>query len=425
MALIRSEISKYKDIVLALDREMHNRGQKEIAWDSFTHEEDLHSPHSVVIGKVSEELKNMGFMRSFTYDKLHLQNAMYPEDSFAPHSHGLTVNELLQLPDSLNHPIAILTEHEGKARKIDGDDYRCLHFIFAAKEDDEQKYYRAIVHPQAHHNGIIMHGPASKVITHYRIDDLKFNAIFNSVLNGKRQMLYFDHDKYMQVESGMKPIEFCNYQSFSMPIRGHFTQDAKLKDINLDHREALSKAATAEMNKLILGKITRGDSLQLFGSSVNALAHGNTLDTIKSAHSTIQKLSSLTTDMILRRNVGEYADKSFALSYTRLLTPEIQNNCVSRAKRRIDRIGVGSQADIEYVCDEIERVMKTLPTLKNMNVDFSDRVASVPSIIKAREASAQLQEAVENELAVILNRKNEELKMNRQMSGIDDIGRER
>jgi hypothetical protein len=129
MALIRSEISKYKDIVLALDREMHNYGQKEIAWDSFTHEDYKYSPHSVIVGKVSDELKQMGFMPTFTYDKEHLQNAMCPEDSGASHAHGLTAEELLKLPQMLNNPVAILTEREGKTRNVNGEDWRCLHFI--------------------------------------------------------------------------------------------------------------------------------------------------------------------------------------------------------------------------------------------------------------------------------------------------------
>ena len=99
MALIKSEISKYKDLVLALDREMRNRGRQEIAWDSFTHLEQRYSPHSGVIGKASDTLKQMGFMPTFVYDKEHFQNAMYPESGLAPHAHDLTAEEMLMLQE--------------------------------------------------------------------------------------------------------------------------------------------------------------------------------------------------------------------------------------------------------------------------------------------------------------------------------------
>jgi hypothetical protein len=418
MALIRSEISKYKDIVMAMDREMHSRGQKEIVWDSFVHEDEKKSPHSVVIGKVCDELKGMGFMQSFTYDKAHLQNAMYPEDSGVPHAHGMTPEELLKLPQMLNSPIAILTEREGKTRHIDGEDWRCLHFICAIKDEEGQKYYRAIVQPQSHHNGLIISGYASKVISFHKMEDIRFEAMMNGVARGDRQMLYFSNERYLAIDSNTKPIEFYNYASGSLPIKGHYTQDLTLKKIALDHQFAVNKAVSAEMNKLILGKNTRGEAFPLFSSSIKALAHGNSLDKIRSAYNTIQKLSILTTDRALRLRTQEMADKSFARSYTRLMTPELQQEYITKAANKIQTIPVNTKLDLDGVCDLIEKFSASIPTLQNMGINFSDTVANVPVIINARTVAGRFKEAFEKEMIDVLKDKNQE--WHQSVSGLYD-----
>ena len=419
MAVIRSEISKYKEIVLALDREMHNRGQKEITWDSFTHEDDRYSPHSVIVCNTSDTLKQMGFMQSFTYDKVHLQNAMYPEDGVAPHAHGLTVDELLKLPQLLNNPVAIVTEHEGRAQTIEGDEYRCLHFLCATKEDGEQKYYRAIVHPQAQHNGLLVSGFASKVITYHKIDERKFEAILNGALDGKRQMLYFDSARYAKIDSYTKPMELCNYESQSKSISGHFTQDQGLKDRALEHQVAVRCAATAEMKKLIVGNYTRGESFPILTSSLNALAHGRSLDVIRSAYNTVQKISTLTRDRVLSMRTQEYADKSFAKSYIALMPQDVQQDYISRAVNRINSMSVRSQSDLLHVCDEIDRLTSKAPTLKNLGINFSDNVSRAPVIMEARQISGQLQDKLEKELANVLREKSTELKRSQQHAGVE------
>lgn len=406
MALIRSEISKYKDIVLALDREMHNHGQKEIAWDSFTHKDSRYSPHGISIGKVSDELKQMGFMSIFTYDKEHLKNSMFPEESAAPHAHGLTVEELLRLRQLLNNPVAIMTERDGRTRNLGDGEYKCLHFLCAVKEDGEQKYYKAVVQPQAYHNGLLNYGFVSKVITYYEIDENRFTAMLNGVLNNERQMLYFDNKKYLEIDSDNKPIELYDYESKALPINGHFTRDANLRKVAQDHQIAVHSAVTAEMNKLIVGKGTRGESFPIFDSSIKALEHGNSFDTILSAYNTVQRASTLTQDRILRLRTQEYADKSFARSYMRLMTQEKQQNYITRAVNKIQALNVTSKDNMINVCDEIDRVMSTVPTLSNMKVNFSDKVSNVKVIMDARQISGQFQEKLEESLANVLREKS-------------------
>jgi hypothetical protein len=412
MALIKSEISKYKDIVSALDREVHNRGQKEITWDSFVHMDCRYSPHSVVIGSVCEELKQMGFMSTFVYDKEHLKNSMYPEDSHIAHAHGLTAADLHRLPRLLNEPVAIVTEHKDKPRSVGEDQYRCLHFIFAVKEDDEQKYYRAIVHPQSHHNGLLVNGFAAKVITYHEMDIFKFESIFNAVLNGNRQMLYFNNDRYLSIDSPTKPVEFCNYTSGSLPIKGHFTQDPNLRKIAQAHQIAVRSAVTAEMNKLIVGRSTHGEAFPLLTSSINALERGTDIAKVLSAYGTVQKIAPISTDRGLRLKTQEYADKAFARSYIRLMTPELQQEYITKAVDRIKSMSVESQSDLNGICNEIDRLSIKIPTMQNMKVNFVDSVANVKVVADARQISGQLRIAFEDEMAKVLIEKNIELQKN-------------
>ena len=419
MALIRSEISKYKDIVLALNREIHNRGQKEVAWDTFSHLESTYTPHSCIIGKASEELKSMGFLPTFTYDKEHLKNAMFPEGGLAPHAHGMTPEELLRLPYFLNHPVAIVTERNDKTRMVGDKEYRCLHFICATKDDDGQKYYRAVVHPYTHHNGLLTNGYVSKVISFHKIDENRFEAMMNGVLNGDRQMLYFDNRRYLEIDSETKPIEFYNYASGSLPIKGHFTTDPNLHKISQMHKVAVQSAVTAEINKLIVGKNTRGESFPILTSSLKALAHGSSFETIQSAYCTVNKISQLTNDRVLGMRLQEYADKSFARSYIRLLSPEQKQFTVEQAANRISSMDVRSQDDIQNVCNEISKTISSMPTLKNLKINFSDRLAKLPIIMEAREISGQFQNDLENRFASILKEKCEQLKRLEKAHGLN------
>ena len=409
MALIRSEISSYKDIVSAIDREIHGRGQKEITWDTFMHEDKISSPHSVVVGRVSDELKQMNFMSSFTYDKEHLLNSMFPEDSRAPHAHGMSIDEMLRLPQLLNHPVAIVTERDGKIRDTGDGEFKCLHFLCSFKEDGEQKYYRAIVQPQAHHNGLLVSGYASKVVTYHKVTDGKFFAMLNGALNGDREMLYFNNKRFLKIDSPYKPIELYDHENKAISINGYFTRDPELRRISQEHQHAIQRAATAEMNKLIIGKSTRGESFPIFNSSVKALAHGSSFETIKSAHKDIQRMSTLTMDRVLAMRTREYADKSFARSYTRLMTPEIQQDYIEKAVERIGRINVNSQMDLENLCNEIEDATSKIPTLSNLKINFADNLANVRIIMDARQVSGQLQVELEQKLAKILMEKTTEL----------------
>ena len=409
MALIKSEISKYKEMVLALDREMQNRGKAEIVWDHFISQDRKYRPHSVVVCKVSDELKAIGFMPTFIYDKEHFQNSMYPEDSRAPHSHGLTADELLRLPKMLNNPVAILTERNGKMRDLGDGEYRCLHFILASNEDGEQKYYRAVVHPQTFHNGILGSGFASKVVTYHKMDELRFNAMLNGAIDGERQLLYFNSEKYLRIQSDTKPLELYAQQSVSLPIGGHFTADLRLRKISQDHKASIQRAVTAEMNKLILGRSTRGEEFPLLKSSLNALAHGNDIHKIQSAYNTVQKITELTPDRILKMRVQEYTDKSFAQSYIRLLSTELQQKYIDMAVRKVQAVNARTQSDLNGVCDEIDRVVSAMPTLKNLNVHFSDSVAHVSAIMEARAISGKLQEALETRLADVLRDKTRKI----------------
>jgi hypothetical protein len=418
MALIKSEISKYKDIVLALDREMHNHGQKEISWDYFTHMDRSYNPHSVVIGKSSEELKQMGFMPTFTYDKEHLQNAMFPEGGLAPHAHGLSVDELLKLHHMLNNPVAIVTERDNKIFAGE-EEYKPLQFILASRDDEgNQKYYRAMVDPQSHHNGMLAFGFVSKVITFHQIDEMKLYRIMDDVLTGNRRMLYFDNQKYLDLDSTLKPVELNNYESRALPIRGHFTQNPNLRKIAQGHQIALQTAATAEMNKLFIGRGVRGEAFPLLTSSMNALERGTSLDRVKSAYGTVYKITKLSTDRALRLRTQEMADKSFARSYLRLMTPELQQEYITKAANKIRTIPVNTKADLDGVCDLIEKFSDSIPTLQNMGINFSDTVANVPIIVNARIVSGQFKEAFETEMIGVLKDKNQEWHQNR--NGLDD-----
>jgi hypothetical protein len=418
MALIRSEISTYRDIVLAIDREIHGHGQKEITWDSFTDLDRRYCPHSVVIGRASDTLKQMGFMPTFTYDKEHLQNAMFPEDGIAPHSHGLTVEELLMLPKLLVKPVAIVSERADKTYAPGEEEYKALHFIFAVKNDDGQQYYRAIVQPQAHHNGLVVSGYASKVITFHKMESAKFDHIMSDVLDGKRQLLYFDSHRYLRINSQTKPAELCNYASCFLPIKGHFSQDPNLRRVAQNHQIAVQRAVTAELNKLIVGRSSRGESFPIFTSSLRALAYGDSIDQLRSAYNTIKRIIELTPDRILRLRAQEYADKSFARSYVRLMTHDAQQSYMDMAVRKIAAIQVDSQSDLDDVCNEIEKLTSSVPTLKNLGINFSDRVSGVQIVMNARQISGQFQDTLENVLANILRDKSN--RVNEMQRDLDD-----
>jgi hypothetical protein len=248
------------------------------------------------------------------------------------------------------------------------------------------------------------------------MEDIRFEAMMNGVVNGDRKMLYFSNERYLAIDSNTKPIELYNYASGSVLIKGHYTQNTSLGHIAQDHRLAINKAITAEMNKLILGKNTRGESFPLLNSSLKALAHGNSFDKLRSAYNTIQKLTMLSTDRALRMRVQEHVDKSFARSYTRLMSHEQQQRFVTYAVNKVNKIGVESQSDMINLCAEIDKISTSLPTLKNLGINFSDNVANVQYIVDARKVSGQLQETFERSVAEVLNRKNEEWNVARQIS---------
>ena len=235
-------------------------------------------------------------------------------------------------------------------------------------------------------------------------------------------MLYFSSERYLAIDSNTKPIELYNYASGSMSIKGHYTQNPDLGHIAQEHKLALNKAVTAEMNKLILGTSTRGESFPLFNSSLKALAHGGTLDRIKSAYNTIQKMVTLSTDRVLRMRVQEYADKSFARSYMRLLNPEQQQTYINYAVNKVNKANIQSQLDMTNLCNEIDKMAAAIPTLKNLGINFSDNVAKVSYIMNARVLSGRFQEAFEESVANALSEKNKEWEIKRTLKEKEEVG---
>ena len=406
MRAIHSEATRYKDLVLATHREVCGDVSNTICWDAFSFQGKQYAPHSVIIGETDNRLKKMGFMPMFVYDKQHFRNAMYPI-STRPHAHGLSVENMLALPNLLNHPVAILSERVDINRRDSGNNaYDVLSFLCADRSYYEQKYYLIAVQPQDYHDGILKRGYASKVISYYEIDELKFNAMMRSSKNGQRDLLYFNSKAYNSIRSNSKPIEFSNMQSFSQYIAGYYKPRANLRPMAQEFQAAVQCAITNVMNKMIVGKSDREATFPLFARAIKTLSdEKSTLKDILRARTIITNTYSLTNDRVLKLRVTEQTDKMFAEAYARIMTEKQQGIYINDAAKKINAINVNNSDDVEYLHGEVDKFSKANPTLKNLNITFVGSVANIPCVMRAQEISGQLETAMETQLSQITNQK--------------------
>lgn len=380
MKKVNAELSSYEQLVYARAQELQD-GKSYIDYPDYTYRGNLCGPTCVQVGKFSDEMVKLGFRPDIIYHRSHFeQNMMHNLD--APHGHNATVGDMLSLPQTLNHPVAIMK-----------DDATTVRFLSVGQDANGQTVYRtAIVSPQDLHDGVLQQMSASKVVTFHNIElEDKFFKILNHAA-ARGDLLYFDAEQYARLNPQYQTPTLSSKQSFATSLRGHV--------MPRENSEELLRRSTDKARQAAEVTIQRATSrsyfsylehdFPIFNQAIEILQKPEkSVDDLLMAHAIIDKTCKLVRDRQLIQQIKEYTDPMIARYYTTIAqSPALQNEIDAKMAEieAMDLTGL----EVDDVYDAIEAVEQTVPTLKNLQITFSDQMFSNEDVARAMQASAQL-----------------------------------
>ena len=417
MAKMISEFAQFQELAIAQKREIENK-TKEIEWSVMSrghNDEYVYEPTSIVVCKVPEFLKEMGFQDTFVFDRDHFKQHMMEKDS-AKHAHGASLSDMLDLPEMLQNPVAIVTSNHVR-HTPGGDTYKPLLFLCAAKEDGVQKYRLAVVQPYDFHDGLTMHGKASKVISYYNQESFEFNTFFKDVMNGNREMLYFNKQAYQAIDSKTKLDYFNDYEKEKEKVYGKFQKRARL-EADIDRFKRNWKAvAYDEMSRFVEGIHDNGgkNKCSVISDCLNSLNRktNNVLEAAINLRVAMSIIKHPSLQSIhLQDKAQEKAERLFAKQYIDLVNNQSYKNAIkSELAQKLEKFKIQNEDDLDFMYEQVIpelRANSDLYTLKNLGISLEADDKSPKEILMANRISKELEKDVKDMLSEISMKKEDQ-----------------
>ena len=380
MKKINAELSSYEELVYARAQEIQD-GKSYIDYPSFTYRGNLYGPTCVPVGKFSDEMVKLGFRPDIVYHRTHFEQNMM-NSAEATHCHSVSVGDMLSLPQTLNHPVAIIK-----------DDLTTVRFLSVGQDANGQTVYRtAIVSPQDLHDGVLQQMSASKVITFHNLElEDKFFKILNHAA-ARGDLLYFDAEQYAHLNPQYQTPTLLSKQSFSTPLRGHVMPRENGEEILRRSTDRARQAAEVTVQRAVSRSYFSyaEHDFPIFNQALDTLYQPEkTVNDLLFAKAVIDKTRILIRDRQIGQQIQEHTDPMIARYYTAMTkSPALQNE-INNKMAEIESMDL-TGLEVDDVYDTIEAVEQTVPTLKNIGISFSDQMFSHDDVTKAMQASAQL-----------------------------------
>lgn len=394
MTKINSELYSYESLVYARAMEIETK-QPHIHWSSYTYNGKTYEVSSVQVGQFDEKFIKMGFRQDIIYHRDHFEQNMMAYTT-ATHAHNVNIADMLSLPKALNEPVAIIKDKEG-----------LLHFLAVDRDPNGYPVYRqAIVSPHDFYDGTTQQYGASRVITFYNIEQEEkfFKILNNSELRG--DILYFDPEQYSKCNPTYQTSTLLNKSYTATQIRGHFTPRENVDKLIAASTNRARQAAELTMIKAYDdGYLSYKDHYyEPFETAIKILnSKEKSIDDLKIAKHLIDRACKLVRDREIVEKTRALTDPLIAKYYCELIqSPQIKTE-LETAVERVDNMDVLG-LDVDDVYDAIEEVEGRVPTLKNIGIEFSDKMASHPDVIAAYNLSHDIANETSDRLNAIADK---------------------
>ena len=340
--ILSAELDSFDQLVDELERAIRINTTPNIKTEKVECNHKTFFTNEINVGKMSEDMMELGFQQHITYDLTHFLRAMCPESEKIGgvlHGHSLTSNDLRFLPEIVNNPIAIVSSTKNDLT-INKEKLLILGMTRQPEKGYAYSLKIAAIVPQATSEQILSNHNVSKVVTYYNTTPKKFAKILNQTSFGERHLVYFNKERFRELEkSGF--ISPCVLPSKDVvPKDIKFFCPTSLRIQNNIFRQQVIIAATKEVERYADAiRIDYSDSN--FGPFVSAI---KSIESLKggpteliNAKRIIDKTIDLVGDQYLAKKTYNRVAPYFANAYNFLFREENLDRIAKDISNQIEK----------------------------------------------------------------------------------------